>query len=456
MSCTSWTMRSVAIALTILLTLPQGKAKQLDLDLALSNPTMLAGEKKVNYLKVKITGFELEQESERQPVNIAIVLDRSGSMNGSKLQQAKEAAVSAIQRLSDADIASVVAYDDGVEVLVPATKLTDREAVLEKIWAIQADGSTALFGGVSKGAAEVRKFLSDDRVNRVILLSDGIANVGPSSPSELEQLGASLLKEGVAVSTLGLGAGYNEDLMRSLAAASTGNHVFIERADDLANVFNNEFDDILSVVANQIRVEVKLDERVRPVRVLNSDADIEGQTVHLALNQVYAKQERYFIIEVEVDSMDTGEKFELATATMNYSNMIVNANETVASSTSVAFTNQAERVAADLDAETFAFCTVQLAVERNRKATALRDAGQIEEAKAQFEFNTRELLQCQQICESKNYSWAELGYSVQFSKQQAEEVSNESRWQFNRKALNDFDNSVIQQQTYDSRGKKGK
>ncbi|MCA9135024.1 MAG: VWA domain-containing protein, partial [Planctomycetales bacterium] len=189
--------------------------------------------KKENYLRIGITGFELPSDKQRLPVNVAIVIDKSGSMQGEKIEQARKAAIQAIDRLRDSDIVSVVTYDSSVNVLVPATKASDRETIRKQIASIAAGGNTALFAGVSKAAGEIRKFLDDKHVNRVILLSDGLANVGPASPAELEQLGESLIKEGISVSTMGLGLGYNEDLMTRLALASSGNHVFIEDAENL-------------------------------------------------------------------------------------------------------------------------------------------------------------------------------------------------------------------------------
>ena len=241
-------------------------AKQLDLNVAMARPTMyIDGELKKgqNYVRIGLTGFELESEKERQPVNVAIVIDKSGSMQGDKIVQARKAAIQAVDRLRDDDIVSIITYDSVVTVVVPATKASDREQIKKKIQSIRAGGNTALFAGVSKAAGEARKFLDDQRVNRIILLSDGKANVGPSTPAELEQLGQSLIKEGISVSTLGLGLGYNENLMSRLALASSGNHVFIEDAENLVQVFQNEFDDVMSVVAQKIKIKAKLAEGIR-------------------------------------------------------------------------------------------------------------------------------------------------------------------------------------------------
>jgi Ca-activated chloride channel family protein len=207
-------------------------------------------------------------------------------MSGSKIVQARQAAIAAVKRLRDDDIISVVLYNSSVQVLVPATKATDRNQIIHRIESVRAGGGTALFAGVSKGAAEVRKFRDDDSVNRVILLSDGRANVGPKSPRELARLGRSLVKEGISVSTLGLGLGYNEDLMSGLASAGSGNHIFVEEEDDLVAVFNNEFNDLMSVVAGDFKIHARVAKGIRPVRVLGTDADIKGQNIYIPLFKI--------------------------------------------------------------------------------------------------------------------------------------------------------------------------
>ena len=157
-------------------------ASQVRLDAAMGTPVMLAGEKQTAYLRVAMTGPEMVNDADRTPVNVALVIDCSGSMQGAKIAAAKDAALMAVDRLRDDDFVSVVAYNATARVLVPATKVAERETIRRAIRGIQAGGSTALFAGVSKGAFETRKYLSPNRVDRVILLSDGLANVGPSSP----------------------------------------------------------------------------------------------------------------------------------------------------------------------------------------------------------------------------------------------------------------------------------
>lgn len=356
-------------------------AGQVRLEVSLDRPTMLADKKQAAFVKIGLMGFKLEGLDKRAPVNVAIVLDKSGSMAGEKIAKAKEAAIAAIGRLGSGDIVSVIAYDSTVKVIVPATKLNDKEWVIQQVRSIAADGSTALFAGVSKGAEELRKFLDKNRVNRVILLSDGLANVGPKSPSELGALGASLMKEGISVSTMGLGLDYNEDLMTKLARNSSGNHVFIEQADNLVRVFNDEFNDVLSVVAQEVAIDIRVADGVRPVRVLNLDAEINGQQVIVQMNQLYSEQEKYVMLEVEVPATRAGKSCEVAEVRVSYANLQTKTKDRLTNSVSANFAESLAEVEAKLNIHVCAAAVLQIGNNQNKLATALRDQGDIDGAR---------------------------------------------------------------------------
>ncbi|TWU02830.1 vWA domain-containing protein [Stieleria varia] len=439
-------------ALSVALTQGTASAEQIDLDVSLANPMMLSGEKEINYLRISLTGFEQTAKGERAPVNTAIVIDNSSSMSGSKIEQARKAAIQAVERLDDNDIVSIVLYNSSATVLVPATKATDRESIIEKIRSVKAQGSTALFAGVSKGAAEVRKFLSDESVNRVILLSDGKANIGPSSPRELEQLGASLVKEGISVSTLGLGLGYNEDLMSRLASAGSGNHFFIEEADDLIAVFNNEFNDLMSVVATEFEIHARLSKSVRPVRVLGTKANIIGQDIHIPLVQLYSKQQRYFVVEVEVTPGEPNESLELGDVSVEYQNLVTNTRDKLSSAVNVRFTDDESLVKKNRNHETYAYCTIQIANERNVRATALRDAGQIDEAKQLLNLNGRVLAEVEMECKDLGVAESvipQLKINRLFNSQQAQGIENDGEWVKNRKSMRAAQSYNSAQQRYE-------
>src|SRR5438045_1013181 len=175
-------------------------------------------------------------EARRSPMNLCIVLDRSGSMEGAKLEKARQAAAMAVDKLSDDDIFSLVTYDNETNLLIAPERVgnTDhREDLKSRIHRIQAGGSTALHAGVVLGAKQVRERFDKERVNRVILLSDGLANVGPSSTSDLARLGRELRGDAIAVSTVGLGDEYNEDLMTAFAEASNANYYYLKEPEKL-------------------------------------------------------------------------------------------------------------------------------------------------------------------------------------------------------------------------------
>lgn len=370
----------LTLSIVAAFTLTGVSAKQVQVEINLANPQLEAGKKNTTYLKVGLTGFELDAGAERAPVNVVLVIDKSGSMSGEKIRQAREAAKMAISRLGEEDIVSLVAYDSTVHVLIPATKLTDPEAVLKRIDELDSGGSTALFAGVSKGAAELRKFLDRDRVNRVILLSDGKANVGPSSPGELGELGDSFVKEGISVTTIGLGDGYNEDLMAQLARKSDGNHIFIENEEQLVQVYDEEFGDILSVVAQEISIEIDVAEGIRPVRVVGREADISGQNVVTQLNQLYSQQEKYVLLEIEVPEGAADVSRQVATVKVAYANMQTNTLDEITSTLGVKFVASAEEAAKAVNQTVMVDCVTQIANDTNIVAMKLRDQGKVQEA----------------------------------------------------------------------------
>ncbi|MGD9253239.1 MAG: VWA domain-containing protein [Holophagae bacterium] len=361
------------------------EAKGESVDITLSHPLIHAGAPNTVYLKVGLT--VAGEIGYRAPVNVAIVIDRSGSMQGEKLARAKEAAALAVERLRPDDIVSIIAYDDTVRTLLPATKVADRSAVLAAIESLRSGGSTALFAGVSMGAAEVRKFLAGERVNRIVLLSDGLANVGPDSPAELGALGASLKKEGISVSTIGLGLGYNEDLMARLAGFSDGNHTFVEHPRDLARIFDQEFGDAMSVTAQDVLVRIQCEPGIRPIRVLGRDAEIAGGLVTVSINQLYDAEEQSVLLELEVPGGRAGAKRQLAGVRWSYDLMAGGRGSGVKPVEAIYIADE-KRADESKDTEVMVAVVEQIANEKNQLAVELRDEGRIEEAQQVLIANT--------------------------------------------------------------------
>lgn len=403
---------------------------QVSLEVAMSHSNMLANQKQKGYLRIGLIGQPSKNAKQRAPVNVAVVLDRSGSMGGAKIENAKEAAIRVIERLSPDDIVSVVAYDDQIYVLAPATKAMNRDSIYSAIRSLTPGASTALYAGVTQGASEVRKFRDDSHINRVVLLSDGLANVGPESVEELGDLGASLGRENISVTTIGLGLDFNEDLMTRLAAKSDGNHMFAETPADVQKAFQQEFDDVLSVVAKNVGIYINLDSRIHPVRAMGREVEIHGQSVYAGLNQLYAGQTKYVLLEVEIEPMAPQESLQAASVRVTYANPVSITVENLEGKTSLAFSNDPATVQGSENKSIMECVLAQRAVEENEQALRLRDQGRIEESRQALQKNAQSLQQ-----NAVKYNSPALDAYGKANQDQAEKIVDPNAWQGLRKSM---------------------
>lgn len=343
-------------------------------------------------VKIGLDCVRPPRSDQRPPVNLALVIDRSGSMAGDKIAKAREAALEAVQRLAPDDIVALVVYDTTVQTLVPAQRVGDGRRLERAIRGIEVAGNTALYGGVTRGAEEVRRHMEDRRfVNRVILLSDGLANVGPSSPEELGRLGASLMKEGISVTTIGLGLGFNEDLMTRLAQRSDGNTYFVEHSADLSRIFAAELGDVLSVVARRVVIEIEFPAGVRPINFVGRDGTIRGQRAELTLNQLYGGQEKFALVEVEVSPSRPGAEIEIAAARVSYEDALNQRSATLTAKRSVQFSASKAAVVASADHKVQADWAANTLAVAKDEAVAMVDSGRRDLAAAKIREKAEEL-----------------------------------------------------------------
>nr|WP_256484304.1 VWA domain-containing protein [Citrobacter meridianamericanus] len=360
----------------------QPSAQKVAIKSELASPVILENSQDKNYLKVSLVGFPLNT-AKRSPINLALVIDRSGSMGGDRIEQATEAAVMAVNTLNARDTLSVVIYDDVVDVIVPAGKVGNKDKLISQIRErLTARGGTALFAGVSRGIKETSKFLDKAHVNRIILLSDGQANVGPSSTSELAELGKIAARKGIAITTMGIGNGYNEDLMAAIAQYSDGNHVFVQNTDALEKAFAHEFGDVMSVVAQDVVVEIKVADNVKPLRLLGREGDIHGNTVTVKLNQLYANQEKYVMLEVLPARGSAAQSKPLADVNVSYDNLATRQKERWNEKLAVRYTASAGEVKQALVEDVVVDSAIQKSAIQNEEALKLMDEGKMDEAKA--------------------------------------------------------------------------
>ena len=206
----------------------------------------------------------------RPPINLGLVLDHSGSMStGKKMAHAREAAVFAVQQLQPTDRVSVTIFDDTVETIVPNTPATDRAGIIRLLQGVQPGGSTALHAGWAEGGDQVGRHRIAEGLNRVILLSDGLANVGLTDPNAIAAEVKAMSRKQVGTTTMGVGSDYNEDLMEAMATSGDGNYYYIEDPRQLPDIFQTELQGLMATSGQKVSLGLEPQNGVTVSDVLN-------------------------------------------------------------------------------------------------------------------------------------------------------------------------------------------
>lgn len=242
----------------------------------------------------------------RPPYHLALVIDRSGSMSGEPLFEAKRCARHIVDQLEPGDRAALVQFDDRVQVLVPAQPVGDRRALHQALETIHEGGSTNLHGGWEAGARGLADFVQQAGLSRVILLSDGNANQGLTDTDRIATQCGQLAEQGVSTSTYGLGRDFNEDLMVAMARAGQGNHYYGETSQDLFEPFAEEFDLIANLYARQLRLSLGTQDGIRATLLNDYPVeDLRGFPV-VRLPDLAWGAEAWALVELQVPAPEEG------------------------------------------------------------------------------------------------------------------------------------------------------
>jgi Ca-activated chloride channel family protein len=239
----------------------------------------------------------------RRPLNLSVVIDRSGSMAGTPLKQAIKAAETLVKQLRPDDVLSVVVYDDAVNTILPPLPVDDQAAVCARIRQVQAGGCTNLSGGWLQGCEHVLARKGRAMIHRVLLLTDGQANMGVTDPKALVKTAQQKAEQGVITTALGFGSNFNEDLLIDMAKAAGGNFYFIETPDDAADVFRIEAESLAAVAAQHLTVTLTAaaDGKAELGDLLSHyPAVAKGKTLIVPMGDVYAGEDKLLALEVKV------------------------------------------------------------------------------------------------------------------------------------------------------------
>ncbi|MDJ0715727.1 MAG: VWA domain-containing protein [Prochloraceae cyanobacterium] len=256
-------------------------------------------------------------------LNLSLVLDRSGSMAGQPLRYAIAAAQNLIDFLTPEDYFSLVIYDDNVRTVLQPQQVTDRQAIKTQINRIRSGGLTNLSGGWLMGCDHVKSQQTTEKINRVLLLTDGKANVGITQPSALINTAKEKAEEGIITTTLGFGNNFNEDLLIGMADAAGGNFYYIQSPDDAAEVFRIEMESLVSLVAQNLTLTLELEKYVEIKEVLNEDrSQVFDDKLELFLGNVYEREKKSLALQLSINVPTDLGQINLANLAYKYQTVV--------------------------------------------------------------------------------------------------------------------------------------
>jgi Ca-activated chloride channel family protein len=285
-------------------------ANQPTISIIPSRSLLAADQESVLDVLIRIAAPQQEPRRERRPLNLGIVLDRSGSMQGEKLRNAAEAVAFAVRNMHGDDRVSLTVYDDEVQTPVPSAPVAkNRPALLEILPRIRAGHATALHDGWVQGGLQVSEHLEPGRLSRVLLISDGLANEGERRTEVLVTRARELFDKGVSTSTIGVGTDFNEDLMIPMARDGGGNGWFIESPADFTRIFQAELQDLARVFGEKARL--RLEPRGRRAEVIEVLNDFQSDGDGYLLGTLFAGSPLEIVAHIKARGGEMGQPLDL-------------------------------------------------------------------------------------------------------------------------------------------------
>lgn len=323
------------------------------------------------HLVVSITAPE-GQANARPPLSLAVVIDRSGSMTGEPMQNAKAAAARLVSQLAEGDAFSIVTYSSSDETVMPMVRATDanKRAAMAAIANIEDDGGTCISCGLVRGAAELASSPVAGGVQRIVLISDGQANEGIYDRDELAQLAANTAAKGTSISTVGVGLDFDEVTMVRLADVGRGNYYFVEDTRHLDAMFATELGGLGKTVATNARLVIATKPGVRVEEAYGYPLTRAGSTTIVPVADLRAGETRKVVLRLDVEN--TAERsLDVAHVQLGWRRVADGANRSARTDVRVGVTDDASVIAAGIDTKTID------AVEQVRTARALEEASTV-------------------------------------------------------------------------------
>lgn len=312
---------TILFLLSILFLAGTSLAGHLQLQAAFDNDTIFTEQPAPRYLEVLVTASPETSalQKKRLPLNLALVIDTSGSMRDEKkLDYVKQAAIALVNRLRPEDRLAIISYNTQAKVVLPSSPVSMEQEARWLIQSLRADGGTNLGAGLIEGYHQLREFAGSRTVNRVLLLSDGKANVGITSSAELSRMVLQEADAGISLSTFGVGLDFNEDLLAALSESGRGMYYFIDRPESMEALLAKEFNSVEHLVAADIRVTVTLIPGLRIEQVFANSYEVKGNTVSVRFGDLAAGERRRMQVRFQSDRRGPGAVNKAANVQVSY------------------------------------------------------------------------------------------------------------------------------------------
>jgi Ca-activated chloride channel family protein len=350
--------------------------------LALSHEAVLAGGERRVFAELSLTADAAEARGrERAPLALVVVLDTSGSMEGDKIDRAKEAVAGLVRDMRDDDEIALVRYASDSELMQPLARVGDvREALLARVRGLQAGGGTNIPPALARGLATLEDARAG-RVKRIVLVSDGL----DGSRVEAQATASRSFESGVTVSSLGVGLDFDGAYMGGVAQSGHGNFAFVKDAGALAAILRRELDETATTTLEGATARLRLPPQMTLVRAHGADARIDDGAVVLSLGALAAGAERRVVLELAVTA-EAGEALGIE-GTVAWRRVGGEAAEVRLARLSLRGTSDAREAEASRDGAIFADATSVLASVRQLEATAAYEKGDTARAGAIIQEN---------------------------------------------------------------------
>ncbi len=290
--------------------------KSVSFEAELERPVLARGYDGPVHVLVTLKAPEITRpDKDRPKLNLAMVLDRSGSMaEAGKITHLRDAAHLGVDLLSGKDELALIKYDDRIEVMRKLGPVTDKAAIKKDISALMPGGSTNLTGGMMAGVEQLTlaaKRSDSATVTRVLLLSDGLANQGVTDPEQIKARVRDAKHAGIRITTLGLGRDYDEDLMQMIAEQGGGAYYYIEHPRQMVRIFEEEMSSLFATVATGVTLAFDKSEAVEKAELVSISEGAQDAT-SLALPDFYAGEERTVLLRLTLKEAVSDAELKLA------------------------------------------------------------------------------------------------------------------------------------------------